>query len=246
MPSASWPLIRTACTPRPAGTCWTASRPCPIPGTRAGYGTRWRRSWRCARRRRCAGARHCKTSLPGRLPRRRRYWPRPAAAAARWDLRAAAPGHHRAGLHPAGRAGPGGSRGSLPGPPRRGRPVTLPVAGPGWLPGIAVDGKPVRGAAGPDGLIPYLLAAATHDTCAVIAERHIRATCSPSSASNPGEGWRTHWPAPTPSWPWADLKRREAPRRRTARTDLRAPTRSAQMRRRSGRTFRQLVGFAFR
>src|SRR5487761_748487 len=40
---------------------------------------------------------------------------------------------------------------------RRG-PVTFPVAGPGWLPAVAVDGKAVRGAAGPDGLIPYLLA----------------------------------------------------------------------------------------
>ncbi len=49
-------------------------------------------------------------------------------------------------------------------------PVTFPVAGPGWLPAIAVDGKAVRGAAGPDGAIPYLLAAATHDTTAVIAE----------------------------------------------------------------------------
>ena len=33
-----------------------------------------------------------------------------------------------------------------------------------------MDGKAVRGAAGPDGAIPYLLAAATHDTTAVIAE----------------------------------------------------------------------------
>jgi hypothetical protein len=33
--------------------------------------------------------------------------------------------------------------------------------GPGWLPAIAADGKAVRGAAGADGLIPYLLAAAT-------------------------------------------------------------------------------------
>lgn len=49
-------------------------------------------------------------------------------------------------------------------------PVTFPVAGPGWLPGLAVDGKAVRGAAGADGLIPYLLAAATHQDCAVIAE----------------------------------------------------------------------------
>ena len=49
-------------------------------------------------------------------------------------------------------------------------PVQLAAAAH-WLPGIAVDGKAVRGAAGPDGLIPYLLAAATHDACAVIAER---------------------------------------------------------------------------
>ena len=51
-------------------------------------------------------------------------------------------------------------------------PVTFPAAGPGGLPAIAVDGKAVRGAAGPDGAIPclYLLAAATHDTTAVIAE----------------------------------------------------------------------------
>ena len=50
-------------------------------------------------------------------------------------------------------------------------PVTFTVAGPGWLPALAVDGKAVRGAAGPDGLIPYLLAAATHGTGAVLAER---------------------------------------------------------------------------
>jgi predicted transposase YbfD/YdcC len=49
-------------------------------------------------------------------------------------------------------------------------PVAFPVAGPGQLPGLAVDGKAVRGAAGPDGLIPYLLAAATHQDCTVIAE----------------------------------------------------------------------------
>jgi predicted transposase YbfD/YdcC len=52
-------------------------------------------------------------------------------------------------------------------------PVTFPVGGPGRLPAIAVDGKAVRGAAGPDGLIPYPLAAATHATTAVIAERLI-------------------------------------------------------------------------
>ncbi|MGH7734352.1 MAG: transposase family protein, partial [Gemmatimonadales bacterium] len=49
-------------------------------------------------------------------------------------------------------------------------PAVFPVAGPGWLPAIAVDGKAVRGAAGEDGQIPYLLAAATHATTAVLAE----------------------------------------------------------------------------
>ncbi|MGH3231113.1 MAG: ISAs1 family transposase [Streptosporangiaceae bacterium] len=52
-------------------------------------------------------------------------------------------------------------------------PVTFPVAGPRRLPAIAVDGKAVRGAIGADGLIPYLLAAATHGESAVIAERLI-------------------------------------------------------------------------
>jgi predicted transposase YbfD/YdcC len=52
-------------------------------------------------------------------------------------------------------------------------PVAFPVAGPGRLPAIAVDGKAVRGAAGPDGLIPYLLAAAAHGTGTVLAERLI-------------------------------------------------------------------------
>ncbi|MGH3854589.1 MAG: transposase family protein [Pseudonocardiaceae bacterium] len=52
-------------------------------------------------------------------------------------------------------------------------PVVFPVGAPGWLPAIAVDGKAVRGAAGTDGGVPYLLAAATHDRCAVIAERLI-------------------------------------------------------------------------
>ena len=51
-------------------------------------------------------------------------------------------------------------------------PVTFPS--PARLAAaIAVDGKAVRGAAGPDGAIPYLLAAATHDTTAVIAEKLI-------------------------------------------------------------------------
>ena len=52
-------------------------------------------------------------------------------------------------------------------------PAAFPLAGPGWLPAVAVDGKAVRGAAGPDGLIPYLLAAAVHGTGAVLAERLI-------------------------------------------------------------------------
>ena len=54
-------------------------------------------------------------------------------------------------------------------------PVACPVAGPGWLPAVAVDGKAVRGAAGEDGLIPYLLAAVTHGTGVVLAERLIGA-----------------------------------------------------------------------
>jgi predicted transposase YbfD/YdcC len=52
-------------------------------------------------------------------------------------------------------------------------PAVFPVAAPDWLPAIAVDGKAVRGAAGADGLVPYLLAAAAHSHCAVIAERLI-------------------------------------------------------------------------
>jgi len=54
-------------------------------------------------------------------------------------------------------------------------PVVFPVAAPGWLPGIAVDGKAVRGAAGGDGQVPYLLAAALHEDTAVIAETLIGA-----------------------------------------------------------------------
>lgn len=52
-------------------------------------------------------------------------------------------------------------------------PAVFPIDAPAWLPAIAVDGKAVRGAVGPDGQIPYLLAAATHQGCAVIAERLI-------------------------------------------------------------------------
>ena len=65
----------------------------------------------------------------------------------------------RAGAYLAARAHPG--------------PVTFPLAGPGRLPAIAADGKAVRGAAGEDGLIPYLLAAVTHGAGTVLAERLI-------------------------------------------------------------------------
>jgi predicted transposase YbfD/YdcC len=54
-------------------------------------------------------------------------------------------------------------------------PVTFPVKRPGQLPAIAVDGKAVRGAAGDDGLVPYLLAAAVHGTGTVLAERAVGA-----------------------------------------------------------------------
>jgi predicted transposase YbfD/YdcC len=52
-------------------------------------------------------------------------------------------------------------------------PVVFPLAGPRPLPAVAVDGKAVRGAAGDDGLIPYLLAAVTHGAGQVLAERLI-------------------------------------------------------------------------
>ncbi len=52
-------------------------------------------------------------------------------------------------------------------------PVVFPVAGPVMLPALAIDGKAVRGAIGADGMIPYLLAAATHGESVVIAERLI-------------------------------------------------------------------------
>ncbi|MGH3600016.1 MAG: ISAs1 family transposase [Pseudonocardiaceae bacterium] len=52
-------------------------------------------------------------------------------------------------------------------------PVVFPIDAPGWLPAIAVDGKAVRGAIGTNGGVPYLLAAATHTDCAVVAERLI-------------------------------------------------------------------------
>jgi predicted transposase YbfD/YdcC len=45
--------------------------------------------------------------------------------------------------------------------------------GPQLRPGLAVDGKAIRGAIGPDRVIPYLLAAATHTDSVVVAERAI-------------------------------------------------------------------------
>jgi predicted transposase YbfD/YdcC len=54
-------------------------------------------------------------------------------------------------------------------------PVTFPVGKPGPLPAVAVDGKAMRGAAGDDGAIPFLLAAASHGTGVVLAERAIGA-----------------------------------------------------------------------
>src|SRR6266571_3544551 len=54
-------------------------------------------------------------------------------------------------------------------------PVGAPIGGPVLLPAIAVDGKAMRGAIGPDGQIPYLLAAATHHNATVIAERLVGA-----------------------------------------------------------------------
>jgi len=68
---------------------------------------------------------------------------------------------HHAGAYLAARAAAG--------------PVTFPVRKPGWLPAVAVDGKAVRGAAGPDGAIPFLLAAAAHGTGIVLAERAVGA-----------------------------------------------------------------------
>ena len=103
-----------------------------------------------------------------------RSWPRSdAAATPSGSSRTAAPGYDRAGLHRAGRLAASRSRQHVLA--RRGEPGSgrFPVAAPAWLPAIAVDGKAVRGAVGADGLVPYLLAAATHGNSAVIAERLI-------------------------------------------------------------------------
>jgi predicted transposase YbfD/YdcC len=53
------------------------------------------------------------------------------------------------------------------------RPTGAPIGAPVLLPAIAFDGKAVRGAVGADGKVPFLLAAATHTGCTVIAERAI-------------------------------------------------------------------------
>ena len=92
------------------------------------------------------------------------------------DARGAAPGDGGADLHRAGRTGAGGRRlGRIwPAAPVP-APWPFPWPGRGWLPAIAADGKAVRGAAGEDGLIPYLLAAVTHGAGAVLAERLIGA-----------------------------------------------------------------------
>jgi predicted transposase YbfD/YdcC len=52
-------------------------------------------------------------------------------------------------------------------------PAAFPVAGPVLLPSLNCDGKEVRGAARPDGTVPFLLSAAAAGT--VIAERQIGA-----------------------------------------------------------------------
>jgi predicted transposase YbfD/YdcC len=52
-------------------------------------------------------------------------------------------------------------------------PALYPLSGPVMQPALAVDGKAVRGAVGADGLVPYLLAAATHGRGEVLAEHLI-------------------------------------------------------------------------
>jgi predicted transposase YbfD/YdcC len=54
-------------------------------------------------------------------------------------------------------------------------PVGAPIAGPALRPALAADGKAMRGAVGEDGQIPYLLAAATHQDCSVVAQRLVGA-----------------------------------------------------------------------
>lgn len=54
-------------------------------------------------------------------------------------------------------------------------PVSFPLDGPVVQQALAVDGKAVRGAIGPDGQIPFLLAVATHGESVVVAEHLIGA-----------------------------------------------------------------------
>jgi len=54
-------------------------------------------------------------------------------------------------------------------------PVGAPVDGPVLLPALAVDGKAMCGAVDEDGCVPYLLAAATHASTTVVAERQVGA-----------------------------------------------------------------------
>jgi predicted transposase YbfD/YdcC len=64
-------------------------------------------------------------------------------------------------------------------------PVGAAIDGPVLLPALAIDGKAMRGAIGPDGAVPYLLAAATHTDTTVIAERQIGAKSNEVPAFQP-------------------------------------------------------------
>jgi hypothetical protein len=101
-------------------------------------------------------------------------------------------------------------------------PAAFPVAAPAQLPAIAVDGKAVRGAAGADGLVPYLLAAATHRECAVIAERLTGPKTSevPELAPLPARPERARPPGRA-----RDHRRRRPHRPRPRHAHLRGPAR---------------------
>jgi predicted transposase YbfD/YdcC len=62
-------------------------------------------------------------------------------------------------------------------------PAAFPVAGPVLLPSLNCDGKEVRGAAAPDGTVPFLLSAAAGGT--VTAERQIGAKTSEIPETGP-------------------------------------------------------------
>jgi hypothetical protein len=72
-------------------------------------------------------------------------------------------------------------------------PVTFSVTVPCWLPGIAVDGKAVCDAAGPDGMVPYLLSAAAAQRAYIRSVAH---TACPGHA--PATSIR-HYPISTSS-----------------------------------------------